>query len=72
MSDNILDALQKRIREQMNNIADAMIGGGCAGDTPEATGANYMKQVGVIEGLARAEREILDLKEAVDQGVDDE
>lgn len=50
-----LDLLRKRIRQHMNDMADA-VSTGDAKDFPE-----YKRMVGVIEGLAFAEREVLDL-----------
>jgi hypothetical protein len=50
-----LDMLRKRIRQHMNDMADA-VSTGDAKDFPE-----YKRMVGVIEGLAFAEREVLDL-----------
>lgn len=55
--DDFLAALQRRLREEMNNLADTVATGG-AKDYAE-----YQKLVGIIEGLARAERELLDLAE---------
>lgn len=51
------DLIRKRIRDHMNNYADDLATGG-AKDYPD-----YRFQVGVIQGLAMAEREILDLVE---------
>lgn len=53
---------QKNIRERMNELADA-IATGSAQSFEE-----YQKMVGVIEGLALAERELLDLVEALKRG----
>ena len=53
---NIFDHLKKVIRTQMNEMADHVSGGGCK------TFEDYVKCCGIIEGLAVAEREILDLK----------
>ena len=53
---------QKNIRERMNELADA-IATGSAQSFEE-----YQKMVGVIEGLALAEREFLDLVEALKRG----
>ncbi|CAB4122686.1 hypothetical protein UFOVP28_30 [uncultured Caudovirales phage] len=52
-----LDILRKNLRAQMNNLSDEIIGG-AASDF-----ADYRHMVGVVEGLALAERELLDLKE---------
>lgn len=54
-NDNVLDALKKVLREQMNDMADHIATGGC-NDFPE-----YKRCCGIIEGLAKAERELLDL-----------
>jgi len=59
-SDNLAEFLRKSLRQQMNDLADHIAGGGCV-DFPE-----YKKCCGVIEGLARAEREILDLMKQID------
>lgn len=55
--DNVFDHLKNAIRSQMNEYADHVSGGGCK-DYGE-----YAKICGIIEGLALAEREILDLKQ---------
>ncbi len=59
-SDNVAEFLRKVIRQQMNEMADHIAGGGCF-DFPE-----YKRCCGVIEGLARAERELLDLTNQID------
>jgi hypothetical protein len=51
------DLIRKKIRDHMNAYADQISTGG-AQDY-----ADYRFQVGVIQGLAMAEREILDLVE---------
>jgi len=48
--------MRDHLRVQMNEYADHVSGGGCK-DYNE-----YAKICGIIEGLALAEREILDLK----------
>lgn len=58
--DNWPDHLRKVIRDQMNELADHIAGGGCT-DFHE-----YKRCCGVIEGLARAERELLDLTRQID------
>ena len=58
--DNLADFLRKSLRKQMNELADHIAGGGCV-DFSE-----YKKCCGVIEGLARAERELLDLTNQID------
>ena len=58
----LFEVFQKNIRERMNETADA-IATGSAHSFDE-----YQKMVGIIEGLASAERELLDLVEAVNKG----
>lgn len=55
--DNALEYLRKKIRDMMNIHADHVATGGVA-DWSE-----YRHQIGIIEGLAKAERELLDLEE---------
>ena len=57
MADSVLGALRKKLRKQMNDLADAMSVGSCT-DYEQ-----YRQMVGMIEGLAWAEREFLDLEE---------
>jgi len=52
-----LDRLRRRLRDVMNDYADTLAGGG-AKDFPE-----YKHLCGVIEGLALAERELLDIRQ---------
>ena len=59
-SDNLAEFLRQSLRNQMNDMADHIAGGGCA-DFSE-----YKRCCGVIEGLARAERELLDLTNQID------
>jgi hypothetical protein len=59
--DSVFDYLKDVIRKQMNEYADHISGGACK-DYSE-----YAKACGVIEGLALAEREILDLKSRYEQ-----
>ena len=54
-SNNLLQAMQKEIRTQMNEVADHMSCGGCK-DFDE-----YSRNVGIVQGLAFAERTLLDL-----------
>lgn len=56
-----LKIVREKIRERMNDIADTIAGGG-AKDFGE-----YRNLCGVIHGLALAEREILDLLNAMEQ-----
>ena len=57
MSDDVLSLLRKKIRQQMNDLADHLAVGS-AKDIEE-----YRKMTGMIEGLAWSEREIIDLEE---------
>lgn len=68
MAGNILDTLRGQIRESLNSYADHVAGGGCLveGDA-SATAMKYAHDVGVVEGLARVERHILDLQETLDE-----
>jgi hypothetical protein len=55
--DGILKAVQTKIRKSMDEIADSIACGGCA------SFEEYKRMTGIIEGLALAERELLDLVE---------
>ena len=57
MSDDVLLLLKRKIRVQMNEIADPLALGS-AQDMEE-----YRKMCGIIEGLAWTEREIVDLND---------
>ena len=59
MPDNVLVTLKKSIRQQMNELADHLAVGN-ARDMED-----YRKITGNIEGLAWAEREIIDMIEKV-------
>lgn len=59
-TDNLADFLRKSLRQQMNDMADHIAGGGCV-DFSE-----YKRCCGIVEGLARAERELLDLTKQID------
>ena len=52
--------LREQIRTDMNNYADDIAGGACRNFD------EYQKLVGVIQGLALAERYILDLAKKVE------
>ena len=52
--------LRDKIRTDMNNYADDLSGGGCR------TFEEYQKLCGVIQGLALAERYLLDLAQKVE------
>ena len=58
----MFEVFQKNLRLRMNDVADA-IATGSAQSFDE-----YQKMVGTIEGLALAERELLDLVEAMNKG----
>lgn len=58
------DVLRKKLRERMNDIADAISTGGCH------SFEDYRRMCGVIEGLAHAERDLLDLKEQFEREED--
>jgi hypothetical protein len=53
--------LREKIRTDMNNYADDLAGGACR------TFDEYQKLCGVIQGLALAERYVLDLAEKVEK-----
>ncbi len=57
MIDKFAEALRVNIRTDMNNYTDDMANGVCADY------AAYQKLCGVIQGLAIAERHLLDLVE---------
>ena len=57
MSDDALSLLKKKLRDQMNELADHLAIG-AAKDMEE-----YRKICGTIEGLAWAEREIIDIED---------
>ena len=57
MSEDVFSVLKKKIRTQMNDLADHLAVGS-AKDMEE-----YRKVIGIIEGLAWAEREVIDLED---------
>lgn len=57
MSDDVLSLLKKKFRAQMNELADHLALGS-AKDIEE-----YRKVCGMIEGLAWAEREVIDIED---------
>ena len=62
MSDgDLLVHLQKKLRAHMNEPADHISGDGCK------TIEEYKKCCGIIEGLALAERELLDMVETIEE-----
>lgn len=66
MDNDFASVLRDKLRKDMNNYADDVATGAC-GDF-----AAYQKLCGVIQGLALAERHLMDLVEAVQKGEDDE
>jgi len=56
--ESLVDVYRRALRNQMNEMADVISGGGAQ------SFEEYKKMVGIIEGLAVAERELLDLLEA--------
>jgi hypothetical protein len=53
--------LREKIRTDMNNYADDLAGGACRSFD------EYQKLCGVIQGLALAERHLIDLAEKVEK-----
>ncbi len=53
--------LREQIRKDMNNYADDIAGGACR------SFEDYQKLCGVIQGLATAERYLIDLAEKVEK-----
>jgi hypothetical protein len=58
-SNAVLETLRSKYRKEMNDISDFISGGGCEDYSA------YKNAVGIIEGLARAERELLDLDKKI-------
>ena len=56
MSENVLTLLKKKIRTQMNELADHLAIGSVKNIE------EYRKVCGTIEGLAWAEREVIDIE----------
>lgn len=57
---NLDKALRDILREKMNDLADHIAGGACTDF------AEYRHTCGIIQGLAIAERELLDLSKKID------
>ncbi len=55
--DDVLSLLKKKLRDHMNEIADSVSIGSAQNIE------DYRKMCGIIEGLAWAEREILDIED---------
>ena len=60
-TNNILQAIQNDLRTQMNEVSDHMAVGGFK-DMDE-----YSRNVGIIQGLAFAERTLLDLDDRLER-----
>lgn len=60
----VIEIIRKAIRTRMNDVADAISTGGCA------DWGNYKELCGVIQGLAYAERELLDLANTMKEAND--
>lgn len=67
MTDNILDTVRERVRREMNDVADDVALGGCLSTTSaDMIAVAYAQKVGLIEGLARIERIVLDTIEEIE------
>lgn len=64
MIQQFADMLREKIRSQMNDYADDVATGACN------TFEEYKRLCGVIEGLATAERFLLDLREKLEKDAD--
>ena len=58
---SFVEVLRDMIRKDMNNYADDLAGGAC----PDFS--QYQKLCGVIQGLALAERHLLDLADRLEK-----
>jgi hypothetical protein len=68
LADNILTVMRDRIRSAMNDVADYVATGGCLShEDPGAVAMDYAKNAGKIEGLALAERALLDILEEIEK-----
>jgi len=61
VADNSLAYLRQQLRRMMNETSDHLSAGACKDF------AEYARCCGVVEGLALAERELLDLQERLEQ-----
>jgi len=64
MGNGPLSVLRQKLRERMNELADTVATGTCA------TFEEYKTLCGQIQGLAYAERELLDLAEQLERDND--
>ena len=68
MADSILGSIQDSIRKDMNELADDLATGTVVSlDDPGKVALVYANKTGVVEGLARAERAILDVLEEIEK-----
>lgn len=61
MTDNFASVLRDKLRKEMNEYTDDMANGVCSDF------ASYQKLCGIIQGLALAERHLLDLVDAANK-----
>jgi hypothetical protein len=61
MIQDFVRVLREKIRTDMNNYADDLAGGWCR------TFEEYQKLCGIIQGLALAERYLIDLAQKVEE-----
>jgi len=61
VADDVLSVLKRKLRNEMNELADHLALGS-AKDIEE-----YRKVCGMIEGLAWAEREVIDIEERLNE-----
>ena len=61
MIQDFVRVLREKIRTDMNNSADDLAGGSCR------TFEEYQKLCGIIQGLALAERYLIDLAQKVEE-----
>lgn len=68
MADSILTTLRERLRREMNDAADnTATGAALSAPSADMIAVEYAKQVGRIEGLALAERCLLDILDEIDK-----
>lgn len=65
MISQFADAIRKKLRTDLNNYADDLASGACN------SFEEYKKLCGVIEGLAIAERYVIDLQKLAENGQDE-
>ena len=61
MIQDFVRVLREKLRTDMNNYADDLAGGSCS------TFEEYQKLCGIIQGLALAERYLIDLAQKVEE-----